>query len=211
MGLSKIDELRRQLREKFPAAHSVQPDQAPTAKRDRLFGIHEFPQGKISEVVPSAPSCGLILLVASLLGDPGEANAHPDFVLVDGADSFDPDSFTGHACSRMLWVRCRSAMEMLKAADLLVNDGNVPFVLLDATGLSRQELGALPAAAWWRLSQTVGRTGGRLVVMSAFPIVPCASLRLSLSAALSLQDFDDARPELVDRLHATPERRRHAT
>lgn len=167
--------------------------------------------GKISELIPSGPSSGLILLFAALLGDPTESSPHPELVLVDAADAFDPESFTGAACSKMLWVRCSSALEMLRAADLLVHDGNVPLVLLDATGLGGRELAALPASAWWRLNQTVERTGGRLVVMAPFPLVPCASLRLSLSAGLSLSDFDDSRDELVNRLHATPARLRHAT
>lgn len=100
---------------------------------------------------------------------------------------------------------------MLRAADLLVQDGNVPLVLLDATGLPRRDLDALPPSAWWRLNQTVERTGGRLVVMAPYPLVPSASLRLSLSASLSLSDFDESRDELVNRLHATPSRFRHAT
>ena len=48
---------------------------------------------------------------------------------------------------KLLWVRCGSAIEVLKSADLLVRDGNVPFVLLDAIGTARRDLAALPA---WR-------------------------------------------------------------
>lgn len=100
---------------------------------------------------------------------------------------------------------------MIRAADLLVHDGNIPLILIDATGLTRRELGGLPASAWWRLNQTVERTGARLVVMAPFPLVPCASLRLSLSAGLTLADFDESRGDLVSRLRATPSRLRHAT
>jgi hypothetical protein len=50
-----------------------------------------------------------------------------------------------------------------------------------------------------------------LVVLAAFPLVPCASLRLSLSAGLSLHDFDRPRGELLERLHAVPEQIRRAT
>ncbi|MDB6078532.1 MAG: hypothetical protein JWO82_2279 [Akkermansiaceae bacterium] len=211
MQSSALEILRQQLREKFPQAHVVRSNPASPVSREKPFRADEFPQGKISEVVPSGPSAGLILLFAGLMGDPVEASPHPELVLVDGADSFDPESFTGAACSKMLWVRCSSAQEMLRAADLLVHDGNIPLILLDATGLDRRELASLPASAWWRLNQTVERTGGRLVVMAPFPLVPCASLRLSLSAGLSLLDFDDSRGELVNRLHATPSRLRHAT
>ena len=90
-------------------------------------------------------------------------------------------------------------------------DAAVRLVLLDATGLPSRELNAMPASAWWRLNQTVERTGGRLVVVAPFPLVPCATLRLSLSAGLSLADFDSSREELVTRLNSTPTRLRNAT
>ena len=80
-------------------------------------------------------------------------------VLVDGADGFDPGSFSSDACEKLLWVRCRCAMEMIKAADLLVHDGNMPFVLLDAMGLDRRDLGKVPSSAWWRLRAGRGTHG----------------------------------------------------
>jgi hypothetical protein len=208
---STIEILRQQMREKFPQAHGARPGPALPISRETPFRTDEFPLGKISELIPAGPSAGLILLLAGLLGDPTETSPHPELVLVDGSDSFDPESFSGAACSKMLWVRCSTALEMLRAADLLVHDGNIPLVLLDATALGRRELALLPASGWWRLNQTVERTGGRLVVMAPSPLVPCASLRLSLSAGLSLSDFDESRGELVGRLHATSERLRHAT
>lgn len=140
-------------------------------------------------------------MVAAFLENEGVPEAGGlRMVLVDGADGFDPGSFSGDACGRLLWVRCGCAMEMLKAADLLAHDGNMPFILLDAMGLDRRDLGKLPASAWWRLRQVVERTGGRLVVMSEKPLVPCASLRVALGAGLKLEDFDAEREELLGRL-----------
>lgn len=183
----------------------------PSNTPPRRLHPDEFPVGRISELVPEGSASGLSLLFAALLGDPSEPCTHPEWVLVDGADGFDPDSFTGAACSKMLWVRCSSVLEMLRSADLLVQDGNVQLIIMDATGLPRRELGALPHSAWWRLNHAVERTGARLVVMSPYPLVPCASLRLSLSAGLSLGDFDESRGNLVNRLQAAPSRLRHAT
>lgn len=211
MASPAVEILRQQLRDKFPQAHALRSDPEAVVPQGRPFRAEAFPVGAISEVVPAGPVAGLTLLIAGLLGDPAETSPHPELVLVDGADSFDPGSFSGTACSKLLWVRCRSAVEMIKAADLLVHDGNVPFVLLDATGLVRRDLSALPASAWWRLKQTVERTGGRLVVMVSFPLVPCAALRLSLSAGLSLRDFDSPRDELLDRLQVQSEGLRRAT
>ena len=211
MTSSPVEILRQQLRDKFPQAHGVRIDPAPFVADEKPFNAAAFPAGAISEVLPAGPVAGILLMVAGLLGEPEEASPHPELVLVDGADAFDPGSFGGLACSKLLWVRCRSALEMIRAADLLVHDGNVPFVLLDATGLARRDLAALPASAWWRLKQRVEATGGRLVVLAPFPIVPCASLRLSLSAGLSLRDFDSPREELLQRLQVLPEGLRRAT
>ena len=173
--------------------------------------VASFPAGAISEVVAAGAQAGVLLLLAGLLGEPDEVSPHPQLVLVDGADGFDPASFTGKACSRLLWVRCHSAMTMLKAADWLVRDGNVPVVLLDATGLARRDLAALPASAWWRLKQAAEHSGCRLVVLAPSPLVAAASLRLSLSAELSLGDFDCSRDELLQRLRPVPQRLRQAT
>lgn len=211
MATPALEILRKQLREKFPQAHGVRADAAPLVPEGKPFRVEAFPLGAISEVVPAGPVAGVSLMIAGLLGDPEEASPHPELVLVDGSDAFDPASFTGMACSKMLWVRCHSAMEMIKAADLLVHDGNLPLVLLDSCGLLRRDLNALPAAAWWRLKQAVERNGSRLVVLANSPLVPCASLRLSLAAGLSLHDFDCAREDLLERLQATPEKLRHVT
>lgn len=212
MSASVAETLRQQLREKFPQAHGVRLE--PTmvvAEQGEPFQMESFPAGAISEVIPANPAGGILLLVAGLLGEPEETCPHPEVVLIDGADSFDPSSFSEAACSKLLWVRCGTALEMIKAADLLVQDGNVPFVLLDATGMERRDLASIPASAWWRIKQTAERTGGRAVVLAPHPLVPCASKRLTLSANLSLRDFDRTREELLARLHTTSEGLRRAT
>lgn len=212
MTSPSIETLRRQLREKFPHAHGVRSEKdGLREKSGNPFRPESFPGGTISEVIPAGPAAGLSLLFVALLGDLEEDSPHPELALIDGADGFDPPSFTGAACSRLLWVRCTSAPEMLKAADLLVRDGNLPFVLLDASGLPRHELSSIPASSWWRLRQLAGRTGGRLVVLSPFPTVPGASLRFRLSAGLSLRDFDAPRRELLEKMKADSRILRHAT
>lgn len=211
MGSSAAEIMRQQLREKFPQAHGVHPDPTPLAEPGKPFSRESFPAGGLSEVVPSGPVAGIQLLVAGLLGETEDEGSHPEMVLVDGADSFDPASFPGAVCSKLLWVRCSSALEMIKAADLLIHDGNVPFVLLDATGMVRLDLATIPASAWWRMKQTAERNGGRVVVLSPFPFVPCARVRLHVSADLSLSDFDLPREQVIERLKSMPEAMRRAT
>lgn len=192
--------LRQQLREKFPQAHGLRADPVNAQPDSQLFEKESFPAGAISEVVAAGPGSGLMLLVAGLLGEPETPLPRPEMVLIDGGDGFDPSSFSDPACSKLVWVRCTSAITMLKAVDLIVRDGNIPFVLLDVTGLPRRDLSALPASSWWRLKLSAERGSCRLVVLSTFPLVPCAGLRLTLSGGLSLSDFDRPRGELLRQL-----------
>ena len=207
MAAPVIVDLRRQLREKFPQAHSVIPATIVEPEESgQPFDPAFFPAGVVSEVIGS----GVSMLVAGLLGEPAETAVLPDFILVDGGDGFDPSSFTEAACSRLVWVRCSNATEMLKATDLLVRDGNVPFILLDTCGIGSRELRGIPASAWWRLKLAAGISGCRLVVMSPFVQVPCAGVRIALNAQLGLEDFEVPRRELISRLRVVPERMRRA-
>ncbi|GAA5120297.1 hypothetical protein JIN84_20540 [Luteolibacter yonseiensis] len=211
MASAAAEILRRQLREKFPQAHGLRTGpELPDAGR-KPFEMEAFPAGAISEVVPAGPVAGISLMIAGLMGAPEEFCPQPELVLVDGADGFDPDSHEDAACSKLLWVRCRSALEMVKAADLLVHDGNLPFILLDATGLDRRDLAGIPSSAWLRMKQAAGRNGSRVVIMAPYPLVPCARLRLTLSADLSLHHFDVPRSDLLDRLGMVSESLRRAT
>lgn len=212
MTATSLQEIRRQLREKFPAAHGFAPVAEPASEVSQtLFETATFPAGAISEIIPAAEGGGLSLWIAGLLAEPEEAAGFPKFVLVDGGDAFDPASHTAAACSQLLWVRCAKIQEALKAADLLVRDGNVPFVMLDLCGLPVAALRSIPAAAWWRLKQFCEAGACRLVVLAPAPLVPCASLRLALSASLALGDFDLPRHEILQRVAARRDRLRHAT
>ncbi|MES2921953.1 MAG: hypothetical protein V4819_10410 [Verrucomicrobiota bacterium] len=212
MTATPLQEIRRQLREKFPAAHGFAPvREAADDVSKTLFETATFPAGAISEIIPDGESGGLSLWIAGLLAEPEEAAAYPKFVLVDGGDAFDPASHTAAACSQLLWVRCAKVQEALKAADLLVRDANVPFVMLDLCGLPPAVLRSIPASAWWRLKQLCETNACRLVVLAPAPLVPCTSLRLALSTRLTLEDFNLPRNEILQRVVARPNRLRHAT
>jgi hypothetical protein len=227
VSASAVEILRRQLREKFPQAMAFGPivtDDKPTiygreescvVREEVNLGhwekgpmLEEFPVGALSVVEAAGPGAGLGLVIADLLGESDDIGGPPQIVLVDGADGFDPASFSGLACARLLWVRCRNALEMVKAADWVVRDGNVPLVLLDATGLESRDLQSLPAAAWWRLKLGAEQTGTRLVVLTAGCSVAAARLRLHWSVELEMADFDTDREELARRLRQRPARQR---
>lgn len=191
------------MRERFPQAHASPPGETfPVLTPVECFTPDLFPEGALSEVIGT----GLGMLVAHLL-EREKGVDFPELVLVD-SDCFDPASFSTDACSRLLWVRCATTGEMLKATDLLVRDGNIPFVLLDTCGIDSRELRRLPTAIWWRLKLAAETTNCRLVVLSLQPHVPCASLRIALEARLSLEDFDHPRRGLLERLEVTREKER---
>ncbi|MBB5350399.1 hypothetical protein HNR46_000623 [Haloferula luteola] len=204
-----IEDLRKQLREKFPQAHAFisdqkEGDEGSSASQRQAFSAELFPMGAISEVMGP----GLGMLVAGLLGEVEERVDFPEFVLVDGGDGFDPASFTVAACSRLLWVRCQAVREMFQAAELLVRDGNVPFVLLDTCGMEEREWRGVSDSVWWRLKWVAEKTGCRLVVMSLRPRVPCAVVRWLLNARWELVDFEVPRRELIERMQVVQERER---
>lgn len=211
MASETVEELKRLLRNKFPQAHS-RPllNDEPPEPAFRFSDPLSFPAGGISEIIPEGPEPILGLVIANLLGEPKEPNEIPDFILVD-ADGFDPNSFTNEACSRLLWVRCGTAIELLKSADLLIRDGNIPFVMLDTCGFPAHELRALPSSSWRRLKQITERHNSRLLVLSSFPLIPCATLRLSLSSRLTLADFERLREDLLGEIRVRSQRLRHAT
>lgn len=212
MTADTLQEIRKKLREKFPAAHGSTPVfEAPAEAEKSLFETSTFPAGAISEIIPAAEGGGLSLWIAGLLAELEEAAEFPKFVLVDGGDTFDPASHTAAACSQLLWVRCAKIQQALKAADLLVRDANVPFVMLDLCGLPPASLRSIPASAWWRLKQLCETGACRLIVLSPSPLVPCARLRLALSCQLALMDFDLPRKEILKRVEARSNRLRHAT
>ena len=51
--------------------------------------------------------------------------------MIDGRDTFDPQSQPPGACDSLLWIRCRAAKDAVRAADLLLRDGNLPLLLID--------------------------------------------------------------------------------
>lgn len=148
------------MRDKFPQAHNTVISPKPLIQEGKPFDADAFPAGRISEVVPSGFNSGLSLMIAALLGDPDEACPHPEIILLDGGDSFDPDSFSGTACSKVLWVRCSTSLEMLRATDMLLNDGNIPFVVIDSTGLDRRELSLIRDSSWLRIKRMIEKRAG---------------------------------------------------
>ncbi|MEM9235324.1 MAG: hypothetical protein AAGB14_00995 [Verrucomicrobiota bacterium] len=249
--------LRKQLREKFPAAHrscGILPQAVPAAssrappprreaphpstfhppppsssaagfspasaelRHDKLFTRHSCEAGiaGITEISPAHPSCGLSLLVASLLAEDDSTETPPYrntevLVLIDARDRFDPASLSDAECARLLWLRCRDTDQALKSADLLLRDGNLPFILLDLSALPARELRRIPNSSWHRLRQLAESTDSTLLALTPTPLIPRAVLRLSLTRPLQLDDLQRSRRELFATLQTETTRHHHQT
>jgi hypothetical protein len=108
MAASKIVDLRKLLVERFPQPPLPAADRLSTSIR--IF--HEslnggLTKGAITELTSAHPSAGSASLIAALLQ---RACRDRCFVaLIDGSDSFHPQSVGAAILQHLLWVRCRKA------------------------------------------------------------------------------------------------------
>src|SRR5213082_3499281 len=190
----KIVDLRKLLAERFP-----QPP-FPAAARlatglsfvDQAIG-GGLPRGAITELISPQISAGSASFIQALL-----QAAHRDryfLALIDGRDSFDPSALAELGKVRLrnlLWVRCSKALKALKAADLLLRDGNFPLVIIDLVLNPPEELRKIPPTA--------------CLVLSRHGMVSSAQLKIVLENSWSLETFqeDEATSQLrirVQRSH----------
>jgi len=200
-----LDQLRRQLREKFPGAHPARGlrNVEPPAAFDFLSPA-SFPRGAITEVIPASRRAGLSLFVAAMLGQEPAASSLPELALIDGRDQFDPGSFSPDDCAKLLWIRCRSPQESIRATDLILRDGNLPRVLLDLLAFSPAELREIPGSAWQRLKRWIESSSASLICLTPYALISCATLRLSMHSGFTLEHFVHTREELIQQLRTTP-------
>ena len=99
-----IETLRRQLREKFPQAHAFRAEPGgPDGSRWIHSRWTRFRQGRFPRWSAVGPCRGLVCGCRACLRDPLETDPGiPELVLIDGSDSFDPESFSRNTCSRLL-------------------------------------------------------------------------------------------------------------
>jgi len=157
---------------------------------DHAFG-DGLPKGGIAEL--HCDRHGGALAVAQLLH--AAARARRFVALIDGADGFDPASVDAAALAHLLWVRCRDAAQAVRAADLLLRDGNLPLVLINLRGCA--DAARVPGQAWYRLQRIVEQSGAALLALTPRPMIPSARVRVALHAVFTLDDLERDRDELV--------------
>jgi hypothetical protein len=201
-----IIQLRQLLKERFPGlrtnAEELSSDTRPlwpTGLRqidDLLQG--GFAKGALTEIVAERRAAGSALLARSLLRQ--AAQAGQIVVFVDGADSLEVTQLEETVLSRLLWVRCRSAAEALKATDLLLRDGNVPLVLLDVVINPEAQLRKVPATTWYRLQRLIEETSTVCAVFTPRVMVSPARDRIFLHSHFSLDCLEQDQGELLNGL-----------
>lgn len=184
----KITELRTLLAAKFPEAAVKAGGILAVASGT---GLPELRRGVVTEVSGSIGSGALFLetLITS-------AQAAGTLVaLVDGFSGFDPAQM-GRRLARLLWVLCKDAPMAIKAADLLLRDGNLPLVVLDLQMNAAKDLRRIPATTWYRFQRIIEPSAATFVVLTARPMVSSAAERFELHNHWSLQAMQQRRAEL---------------
>jgi hypothetical protein len=202
----KIVDLRKLLAERFP--------QPPFSVVTRLVTGLSFvdqtiggglPKGAITELISPQISAGSASFIQALL-----QAAHRDryfLALIDGRDSFDPSALgeLGNARLRnLLWVRCSKALEAVKAADLLLRDGNFPLLIIDLVFNPPEELRKIPQTTWYRLQRLVESAPTACLVLSRHGMVSSAQFKIVLENSWSLETFEEE--EAISRLQIRVQR-----
>ena len=184
----KLVELRNLLEERFPQLPRPRNAQLSTgiSALDELTA-GGLPRGAITEIIAPQWSAGSASVTCALLQ---MACTDGSFLaLVDGRDSFDPEPVGQARLRHLFWVRCRSAMEALKAADLLLRDGNFPLVILDLVLNRAEELRKIPATSWYRLQRLVEPAPTAFVVLTRRGMISSAQVKIVLENQWTLADL----------------------
>jgi len=194
MAGSRISGLEELLRTRVPnvrlgvqGRRRVAPVPSGIAALDELLG-GGWPGGDVSELVGEGPGSGSAQVLHGFLR--GLARDGRFLALVDGLDSLDIDAEEPGTLARLLWVRCRSAAEALKAADLVLRDRNLPVVVIDLKLNPVAQLRRISGSVWHRFSRLAEHHGTTVVVMTPFALVGGAAARVSVAMARPLGSLD---------------------
>src|ERR1041385_3897962 len=192
-----IVDLRKLLAERFPH------EPAPAGGRlntgldclDQTIG-GGLSQNALTELIRPRKSAGSASLIQALL-----QSAYRDryfIALVDGRDSFDPEPLDNDCLRHLLWVRCGKALETIKAADLLLRDGNFPLVIVDLILNPPEELRKIPQTSWYRLQRLVESVPTACLVLTRQSMVASAQLKIVLENSWTLNSLE--RENTISRL-----------
>lgn len=189
--------LREFLHERYPLAHDRSKAQPGTVLREVhwLDAIGGIPKASITEVITQTGGGLFLAAVLKHLRQTRQLAA-----LVDGRDSLDPVSLGAYPCEGLLWLRCQQADQAVKVTDLLLRDGNLPFVLLDLQLNEPRELAGVASSTWYRLRNLAEESHGTLLVLTPVRLVVSAALRLELTGSFQVKALEIPRSEVESQL-----------
>ncbi len=188
----KIARLRSLLAEKFPTMQPRAGGVFPTG----LPGI-DAEEGGLRRAalteLSTASGAGALFIHAML---EAVCRERCFAALVDAARSFEPDG-PAPGLARLLVVFCEDAIQAVKAADLLLRDGNVSLIMLDLQAAPPRQLRRIPANTWHRLQRLAEQTTAAFVVLTPQPMVEAAQVRIMAGAEWTLTAQSRWRRDLI--------------
>ena len=185
---AKVVDLRNLLAERFPqrVAPAATAFSSTIAALDAASG-GGLPKNAITEVISAQSSAGSATLIHALIAS---AWCNENFIaLIDGRDSFDACALENACLRHLLWVRCTTAVQAIRAADLLLRDGNFPLVIVDLVLNPLPELRKIPQTTWYRLQRLVETVPTACLVLTRRSMVSSAQLKIVLENSWSLADL----------------------
>jgi RecA/RadA recombinase len=200
----KIIDLRNRMAMRFPQAAM------PVVGKYLVTGLGSFdqsiggglPKGAITELISSRGSAGSASLIHAFIH--GAYRDQYLVALIDGRTSFDPSALSNSILHQLLWVRCVQALEGVKAADLLLRDGNFPLVILDLILNPPQELRKIPQTTWYRLQRLVESMSTACLVLTRYEMVSSAQLKVVLENSWNLESLE--KPDAISQLRVVVKR-----
>src|SRR5438876_3970152 len=146
-----------------------------------------LPRGGITELISPRTSAGSASLIHAFIR--GAYRDNYFVALIDGHDSFDPCGFDNVLLQHLFWIRCSKASEAIKAADLLLRDGNFPLVIVDLVLNAPEQLRKIPQTTWYRLQRLIELAPTVCLVLSRYEMVGSAQLKPLLENSWNLDTF----------------------
>lgn len=194
-GNQRLAALRALVEEKFPQAPLAPAGRVLTGcpLLDKQGGLRK---GSVTEICGSAVGGQMIL---STLLDTAVREGF--FIgMIDGANAFNPADWSPAQLGRMLWVMAGKAEAALKAADLLLRDGNLPVLLLDLQIVPARQLSRIPASTWHRFQRVIEQSATILAVLTPEPMIEGAPTRIVTRAEVTLASMNRPRAHAWEQL-----------
>lgn len=123
--------------------------------------------------------------------------------LLDGGSTgaaFDPTGCLPIHLNGLLWVQCASPLQAVKAADLLLRDGNLPLVLMDLQSHPARAIHRIPSSTWHRFHRLTEQSGSALLVFTTQPVVEGAHIRVLPEPGAVFPDLCRIRDDIIREL-----------